>query len=167
DEENMAQLKWLNPNKLAISYLTLSTNSEMLGSQALGEIDNMFHIVDSNGVDLVKKRFGTSRWDNQIKRQCDTANHLVYLCGFVDTAENDLVYMTSMNYLPQNRMDNMYVYKLDSSGNIHYVKAYGPINQGWTQDDCTLWDALFFKNHIYIIGEMRGVSGYVYHYISP
>ncbi|MBK8686398.1 MAG: hypothetical protein IPN26_16235 [Bacteroidetes bacterium] len=75
--------------------------------RSLGEIDNMIHIVDSNGVDLVKKRFGTSRWDNQIKLQCDTANQLVYLCGFVDTAENELVYMTSMNYLPQNRRDNM------------------------------------------------------------
>jgi hypothetical protein len=167
DEENIAQLKWLNPNKLAMSYLTLSTNSEMLGSQALGEIDNMIHIVDSNGVDLVKKRFGTSRWDNQIKLQCDTANQLVYLCGFVDTAENELVYMTSMNYLPQNRMDNMYVYKIDSSGHIHYGKAYGPINLGWTQDDCTLWDALFFKNHMYIIGETRSSGGDVEQNISP
>jgi hypothetical protein len=75
--------------------------------------------------------------------------------------------MTSLNYLPQNRMDNMFTYKIDSSGHIHYGKAYGPINLGLYQDDCTLWDALFFKNHMYIIGETRSGGGDVEQNISP
>jgi hypothetical protein len=167
DEENFAQLKWLSANKLAVSYYTVSTNAEMLGSQALGQMDNMFHILDSNGIDIVKKRYGTSRWDNPVKLQCDTANQVFYISGYVDTAENELTYMTSLNYLPQNRMDNMFTYKIDSSGHIHYGKAYGPIYQGWPEGVCVLWDALFFKKHMYIIGEINGSGGDVELNISP
>lgn len=167
DEENFAQLKWLSANKLAVSYLTLSTNADMLGSQALSQMDNMFHILDSNGIDIVKKRYGTSRWDTPVKLQCDTANQVFYISGYVDTAENELTYMTSMNYLPQNRMDNMFTYKIDSSGHIHYGKAYGSIYQSLHDGTCVLWDALFFKNHMYIIGQVSGGGGDVEQNITP
>ncbi len=141
-DDSGCRVREVEDNKFLFSLHTEDTAQSVAGSLSKGDYDLVLYKLNDDGSEIWKKRYGGSNYEGISSIIYDSLNKYYYLIGASNSIDGDMSYTT--NNFP-GAVNNIWLLKLDTLGNVIHSKTYGSKLQGPSFITTT-----FYKNEIYI-----------------